>query len=62
MPQAGTLDVLAEWPPGVRLGFGCVDVRTPETEKVETIAARFENAVEDCPGVRLSRHGRKFVC
>jgi 5-methyltetrahydropteroyltriglutamate--homocysteine methyltransferase len=54
MPQAGRLDVLSRFPAHVRLGFGCVDVRSPEVETPETIAARVRPALKDVPADRLS--------
>src|SRR5262249_26034905 len=53
MPQAGGLEVLSDLPAGVRLGFGCVDVRTPEVEDVETIAGRIRQALRQGPAERL---------
>src|SRR5262249_23242535 len=37
MPQAGSMDVLADLPTHLRLGCGCVDVRCEGTESPETI-------------------------
>jgi 5-methyltetrahydropteroyltriglutamate--homocysteine methyltransferase len=54
MPQAGSIDVLADFPPKLRLGFGCVDVRCPETESVEAIIARVHRALHHLPPERLS--------
>src|SRR5262249_3198548 len=45
MPQAGGMDVLAHFPKGLRLGLGCVDVRCPGAESVETIVARVRRAL-----------------
>jgi 5-methyltetrahydropteroyltriglutamate--homocysteine methyltransferase len=54
MPQAGALDVLARFPEGVRLGLGCVDVRCPGAETVETIVARVQRALSYLPAERLT--------
>jgi 5-methyltetrahydropteroyltriglutamate--homocysteine methyltransferase len=54
MPQAGTPDVLAELPPRLRLGFGCVDVRSAEVETPETIAGRVREALRHLPAERLT--------
>lgn len=54
MPQAGTLEVLADFPAGLRLGFGCVDVRCPGAESVEAIAARVRQALAYLPAERLT--------
>jgi 5-methyltetrahydropteroyltriglutamate--homocysteine methyltransferase len=54
MPGAGALDVLAELPPRLRLGFGCLDVRCPEIETQEKIANRVRQALRYVPAVRLS--------
>lgn len=54
MPQAGSMDVLAELPSRFRLGLGCVDVRCPGPEPVETIIARVRQALRYIPAARLS--------
>jgi 5-methyltetrahydropteroyltriglutamate--homocysteine methyltransferase len=54
MPQAGSLGVLADFPPGLRLGFGCVDVRCPGAEPVEVVTARVRQALGYLPADRLS--------
>jgi 5-methyltetrahydropteroyltriglutamate--homocysteine methyltransferase len=38
----------------LRLGFGCVDVRCPEIDSVETIVARIRSALRYLPPERLS--------
>ncbi len=48
------MDVLADLPESLRVGLGCVDVRTPEMETSETIAARVRKALEFVPADRLS--------
>jgi 5-methyltetrahydropteroyltriglutamate--homocysteine methyltransferase len=54
MPQAGSVDVLARFPPNLRLGFGCVDVRSSEIDSVDTIVARIRSALKYLPPERLS--------
>jgi 5-methyltetrahydropteroyltriglutamate--homocysteine methyltransferase len=54
MPQAGALDVLAELPARVRLGFGCVDVRCAEGETAERIAGRVRQALRFVPASRIT--------
>lgn len=54
MPQAGTLDVLARFPVGVRLGLGCLDVRSAEVEPVEAVLARVRAALRHLPPERLT--------
>ncbi|MCI0456818.1 MAG: cobalamin-independent methionine synthase II family protein [Gemmataceae bacterium] len=54
MPQAGTLDVLSDFPERLRLGFGCLDVRCPEVEAPETIAGRVRGALRYVPAERLT--------
>ncbi len=54
MPQAGSMDVLAHLPPDMRLGLGCVDVRCPGPEPVETIIARVCQALRHVPAERLT--------
>lgn len=54
LPQAGTIDVLADFPPNLRLGFGCVDVRCAEPETSDTIVARVREALRYLPPERLS--------
>jgi 5-methyltetrahydropteroyltriglutamate--homocysteine methyltransferase len=53
-PAAGSLDVLATLPDRLRLGFGCVDVRSAEVESPETIAARVRAALRYLPAARLT--------
>ena len=53
MPQAGTIDVLANFPQNLRLGFGCVDVSCPEIDSVDTIIARIRAALRYLPPERL---------
>jgi 5-methyltetrahydropteroyltriglutamate--homocysteine methyltransferase len=54
MPQAGRLDVLADLPAGVRVGLGCVDVRCPQAESAEVVAARVRAALRHVRAERLS--------
>jgi 5-methyltetrahydropteroyltriglutamate--homocysteine methyltransferase len=54
MPQAGSMNVLASLPPGMRLGFGCLDVRCAELESPETIVARVRQALRHIPPARLT--------
>jgi len=54
MPQAGSVDVLANFPPKLRLGCGCVDVRSPEIDSVDTVVARIRAALRYLPPERLS--------
>lgn len=54
MPQAGSMDVLAHFPPHLRLGLGCVDVRCADPESAEAIAARVRAALKYLPAERLT--------
>jgi 5-methyltetrahydropteroyltriglutamate--homocysteine methyltransferase len=54
MPQAGSLDVLAQFPPAMRLGLGCVDVRCAERETQEVIVGRVRQALRHLPAGRLT--------
>ncbi len=54
LPQAGKPDVLADLPDGMRLGFGCLDVRCAEIESAETIAARVRQALRYVPADRIA--------
>jgi 5-methyltetrahydropteroyltriglutamate--homocysteine methyltransferase len=54
LPAAGTLEVLRQLPPRLRLGFGCVDVRCAEIENAATIAARVRHALRFIPAARLT--------
>jgi 5-methyltetrahydropteroyltriglutamate--homocysteine methyltransferase len=54
MPQAGSVEVLADLPERVRLGFGCLDVRCEGVEAPETIIARVRKALQYVPATRLS--------
>jgi 5-methyltetrahydropteroyltriglutamate--homocysteine methyltransferase len=54
MPQAGSLDVLKHFPPNMRLGFGCLDVRCAEPETAETVMARVRGALRYVPAERLT--------
>jgi 5-methyltetrahydropteroyltriglutamate--homocysteine methyltransferase len=53
MPGAGSVDVLAGFPKQLRLGFGCVDVRSEDRETPETIAARVRKALQYLPANRI---------
>jgi 5-methyltetrahydropteroyltriglutamate--homocysteine methyltransferase len=54
MPQAGSVEVLADFPGRLRLGFGCLDVRSEEVESPETIANRVRQALRYVPAERLT--------
>ena len=54
MPQAGSVDVLADFPMRLRLGFGCVDVRCEGEETPATIAGRVRQALRYLPASRIS--------
>jgi 5-methyltetrahydropteroyltriglutamate--homocysteine methyltransferase len=54
MPQAGSMDVLAHLPAGMRLGLGCVDVRCAGAETVEAVVARVRQALRHVPAERLT--------
>jgi 5-methyltetrahydropteroyltriglutamate--homocysteine methyltransferase len=54
LPQAGSVDVLADLPAGLRLGFGCVDVRSAEIDSPEIIVKRVRGALKHVPAERLS--------
>lgn len=53
MPQAGTIDVLANFPKNLRLGFGCVDVRSPVIDSVDKIVDRIRAALCYLPPERI---------
>jgi 5-methyltetrahydropteroyltriglutamate--homocysteine methyltransferase len=54
MPQAGGVDVLAELPAHLRLGFGCLDVRCEGVEPAETIVARVRQALRHVSAQRIT--------
>lgn len=54
LPQAGSVDVLATLPKNLRLGFGCLDVRTEEVENPETILGRVRQALKYVSPDRIS--------
>jgi 5-methyltetrahydropteroyltriglutamate--homocysteine methyltransferase len=54
IPVAGDVAVLRELPDGVKVGLGCVDVRFPEIEASEVIAARVEKALAHIGADRLN--------
>jgi 5-methyltetrahydropteroyltriglutamate--homocysteine methyltransferase len=54
LPEAGSIDVLADFPPRLRLGLGCVDVRRAEPEPVDAIVRRVKQALRFVPAERLS--------
>jgi 5-methyltetrahydropteroyltriglutamate--homocysteine methyltransferase len=54
LPEAGSCDVLATFPPYLRLGFGCVDVRCANPETHESIVSRVRQALRHVPAMRLS--------
>jgi len=54
LPEAGPLDVLADLPARLRLGLGCVDVRSAEVEPPATIASRIRAALKYVPADRLT--------
>jgi 5-methyltetrahydropteroyltriglutamate--homocysteine methyltransferase len=54
MPQAGSVDVLANLPERLRLGFGCLDVRTADRETVATVVSRVRQALRHVPAARLT--------
>jgi 5-methyltetrahydropteroyltriglutamate--homocysteine methyltransferase len=54
IPVAGDVAILAELPPGVRVGLGCVDVRFPEIDTEEQIAARVEQALAHVAPERIT--------
>jgi 5-methyltetrahydropteroyltriglutamate--homocysteine methyltransferase len=54
MQQAGSVDVLAGLPPRLRLGYGCLDVRTADQETVEAVVARVRQALRHVPADRLT--------
>ena len=53
IPAAGDVATLRDLPPELRIGLGCVDVRFPEIETPEVIAARVEKALEYVAPERL---------
>jgi 5-methyltetrahydropteroyltriglutamate--homocysteine methyltransferase len=54
MPEAGSVNVLAQLPDRLRVGFGCVDVRAAVPETAEAIAARVRQALQHVPAARLT--------
>jgi 5-methyltetrahydropteroyltriglutamate--homocysteine methyltransferase len=54
IPVAGDVAVLRELPASVKVGLGCVDVRFPEIEAPEVIAARVEKALQHVTPERLT--------
>jgi 5-methyltetrahydropteroyltriglutamate--homocysteine methyltransferase len=54
MPGAGSMDVLAGLPPGVRLGLGCLDVRCAGPETGEAVVERVRCALRHVPAGRLT--------
>jgi 5-methyltetrahydropteroyltriglutamate--homocysteine methyltransferase len=54
MPQAGSMDVLADLPERLRLGLGCVDVRCADRETPEVIVERARRALRHVPAARLT--------
>jgi 5-methyltetrahydropteroyltriglutamate--homocysteine methyltransferase len=54
MPRAGSTDVLARFPGGLRLGFGCLDVRCPGAESVGAVVGRVRQALRYLPPRRLT--------
>ena len=53
IPAAGDVATLRDLPEKLRIGLGCVDVRFPEIETPEVIAARVEKALEYVAPERL---------
>lgn len=54
LPEAGSPDVLAELPARLRLGFGCVDVRSAQIDTPEAIVARVRTALRHVSADRLT--------
>jgi 5-methyltetrahydropteroyltriglutamate--homocysteine methyltransferase len=54
IPAAGDVAILRELPQEIAIGLGCVDVRFPEIDTPEQIAARVEKALEHVPAARLT--------
>lgn len=54
IPAAGDVATLCDLPTNLLIGLGCVDVRFPEIETAETIAARVEKALEHVAPERLT--------
>jgi 5-methyltetrahydropteroyltriglutamate--homocysteine methyltransferase len=54
LPEAGSMEVLASLPAGMRLGLGCVDVRCAGPETPERIVERVRRALEHVPAGRLT--------
>lgn len=54
LPEAGSIDVLAQFPANVRLGFGCLDVRCADMEAPATIIERVRRALRHLPPERLT--------
>jgi 5-methyltetrahydropteroyltriglutamate--homocysteine methyltransferase len=54
LPEAGSPDVLAQLPARLRLGFGCVDVRSAQIDTSEAIVARVRTALRHVGADRLT--------
>ncbi len=54
IPVAGDVAILRELPENIRIGLGCVDVRFPEIDPVDTIVARVKKALEHVKPERLT--------
>jgi 5-methyltetrahydropteroyltriglutamate--homocysteine methyltransferase len=54
LPEAGSVDVLADLPAHLRLGFGCVDVRSAAIETPQTIVERVRGALRYVTPHRLT--------
>src|SRR5687768_12476097 len=53
IPVAGDVAILRQLPDNVRIGLGCVDVRFPEIDTPEQIAARVEEALKHVSPERI---------
>jgi 5-methyltetrahydropteroyltriglutamate--homocysteine methyltransferase len=54
MPQAGSVEILDRLPERLRLGFGCLDVRSAERETVDVVVGRVRQALRHMPAARLT--------
>jgi 5-methyltetrahydropteroyltriglutamate--homocysteine methyltransferase len=54
LPEAGSMEVLAQFPSRLRLGVGCLDVRCQGREEPETVVQRVRQALRYVSAERIS--------
>jgi 5-methyltetrahydropteroyltriglutamate--homocysteine methyltransferase len=54
IPVVGDVAILSELPSNIKIGLGCVDVRFPEIDPVESIVSRVEKALPYVAAERIS--------